>query len=110
MMGRPERDDYPGQFGDIEYSVALSRYVEWLENKINELEKYNNIIGIDQYDRVYHELGSKPRKELCRQLHTKTASKIYIDNTDGVSKHVGWVVGGRWVSLYRIKAWEKDAK
>lgn len=52
-------------------------------------------MGIDQHGRHYDDLGLFPRKELLNRL--------------GRSKHVGYVIGGNWITLYRVQAWEGRA-
>lgn len=65
----------------------------------------SNTMGIDQYGKTYHGLGRYPRKALLKKLGYRKASKMYIDTTNGESKHVGYVVGGLWVTIYRIEEW-----
>ena len=66
------------------------------------------IMGIDQYGTTYHDLGRYPRKALLERLGRKSANKMYVDNKDGESVHVGYVIGGLWVRLYTVNPWEKQ--
>lgn len=66
------------------------------------------IMGIDQYGETYHGL-THPRKELMERLCCQHANKMYIDKRDGTSKHIGYVVAGRWITLYELTPWEKEA-
>jgi hypothetical protein len=58
-------------------------------------------MGIDQYGQTYHRLNH-PRKDLLDRLGYKGAQKIYQDATEG-ARHVGYVIGGLWISLYEVK-------
>lgn len=68
-------------------------------------------LGIDQYGDKYilRELES-PRKQLLEKLDKKQATKMYCDTKDGQSKHVGYIVGGRWVTLYEVHSWESKGR
>lgn len=57
-------------------------------------------IGIDQYGDHYH-LGRHPRKELLEKLGRKRASKMYVDR-NGTVRHVGYVIAGRWIDVYKM--------
>jgi hypothetical protein len=59
-----------------------------------------HFMGIDQHGTVYHSL-KHPRKDLLARLGRKHAAKIYCDTTNG-SKHVGYVVAGNWITVYRV--------
>ena len=65
----------------------------------------HSYIGIDQYGDTYPNLEF-PRKSLLERLDRKSAFKIYIDDKDGNTKHVGYLVAGRWVTIYKITPWE----
>jgi hypothetical protein len=68
----------------------------------------NFIIGIDQYNQHYDDLGKYPRQELLNRLGYKNARKMYVDKKDGTIKHIGYVVGSHWVTLYNLTPWEKE--
>lgn len=61
-----------------------------------------NTIGIDQYGHVYKNLGKFPRRALMERL-SGAVSKMYIDDKEGNSKHIGYVIGGNWVTLYKLE-------
>lgn len=65
-------------------------------------------MGIDQYGQTYHSL-TNPRKDLMKKLGMKSASKMYIDKKDGSTKHVGYIIGHNWVTLYEVSPFEKEA-
>tara|TARA_Y100000034_G_scaffold74318_1_gene89434 strand:- start:16560 stop:16766 length:207 start_codon:yes stop_codon:yes gene_type:complete len=59
-------------------------------------------MGTDQYGNTYHLKPKFPRKQLMEKLGYKFAEKIYVDNTDGNSKHCGYRIGDHWITLYRV--------
>ena len=63
------------------------------------------IIAIDQYGQRYLNLGKHPRKALCDRLGRKHVSKMYCDDGNGKSNHVGYVIGGHWLTLYNVTPW-----
>ena len=64
-------------------------------------------MAIDQRGQTYHNLGNHPRKELLKRLGYKKAEKMYIDTIDGRTKHVGYIIGGQWLNLYKIEEFSK---
>lgn len=63
----------------------------------------NNYIAIDQYGQVEYNLGQHPRKELLARCGRKHADRMYVEFADSVThedKHVGWVIAGRWFTIY----------
>ena len=66
-----------------------------------------NIMGIDQYGDTYHNLGKHARKELLERLGRCSATKMYVGKIDGGSSHIGYIIGGRWITLYNVTPWEK---
>jgi hypothetical protein len=60
-------------------------------------------MGIDQYGNTYHSLGRFPRKELLRRLCRSNAKKMYTDITSGGYRHIGWVIGGLWIRVFRVE-------
>lgn len=66
----------------------------------------NLIMGVDQFNNTYHDLGSYPRKELLNRLNCKTAKKMYRDKTDGSSVLIGYIVRDFWITLYEVKPFE----
>jgi hypothetical protein len=59
-------------------------------------------MGIDQYGTTYHGLVH-PRKDLMERLGKQHADKIYRDFTSGGTFHVGYVIGGLWITLYKVE-------
>lgn len=64
-------------------------------------------MGIDQYGQHYDDLGKYPRKELLKRLYRKSARKMYKDKKDGSSVHCGYIIGGCWITLYKVLPFEK---
>jgi len=65
------------------------------------------VIGRDQYGSEYGPLDPHPRKALLRELLATRAEKMYVDKKDGSSVHIGYVIRGRWITLYKLEPWEK---
>ncbi len=66
-----------------------------------------NYMAIDQYGTTYHNLGPHPRKELLERLGYKKANKMYVDTKDGQTVHIGYVIGGLWLTLYKVEPYRK---
>ena len=66
-------------------------------------------LGIDQYGERY-KLDKHPRKELLEKLGRKHADKMFVDDVKtGEAKHIGYIVGGRWVTVYEVHEWKGGA-
>lgn len=64
----------------------------------------------DQYGQEIHLPGCQhPRKELMVKLGARHASKMYVDTKSGGSKHIGYIIGGRWFTLYTVGEWSRPA-
>lgn len=63
-------------------------------------------IGIDQHGEHYY-IDKYPRKELKEKYYlTGKVSKMYCDTKDGKCKEKGYVIGNRWINLYRLHEWK----
>ena len=58
-------------------------------------------IAEDQYGNVFW-LRTHPRKELLEKLGMRDAEKIYLDDKDGNSHHVGYQIGGGTFYVYQV--------
>ena len=65
-------------------------------------------MAIDQYGNTYHGL-EHPRKDLLKRLGCTHAEKMYQDKKDGTTVHVGYVIGGLWLTLYSVEPVERPA-
>ena len=65
------------------------------------LKRSTNYIAIDQYGTVERNLGPHPRRALLDRLGRQHADKVYRDTADGKTIHVGYIVAGRWFTLYQ---------
>ncbi len=65
-------------------------------------------MAVDQYGTTFHGL-THPRKDLLKKFGAKHASRIYRDKEGGGRVHVGYVIGERWLTLYEVIPFEKDA-
>ena len=63
-------------------------------------------LGIDQYGHNYH-MERHPRKELLKQLGKEHADNMYVDTKGGKVRHVGYIIGGMWISVYRVGEWKE---
>ena len=63
-------------------------------------------MGIDQYGKTYHIGNNHPRKWLLNHLYRKHCSKMYCDTTNGKIKHIGYVIAGLWINIYRVEEWK----
>lgn len=59
-------------------------------------------MAIDQYGQTFHGL-KHPRKDLLERLGRKHASKMYVDGQDGKARHIGYVIGQQWLTVYQVK-------
>ena len=59
-------------------------------------------MAIDQYGQTFHGL-KHPRKDLCERLGRRHVSKMFVDRKDGSSVHVGYVIGGLWLTVYKVE-------
>ena len=62
-------------------------------------------VGFDQYGQHY-KITKYPRKELLEELGRKHASNMYIDLKDGGHRHIGYVIAGHWIEVYRVYQWK----
>ena len=65
-------------------------------------------MAIDQYGQTYHGL-THPRKDLCEKLGRKHVNKMYVGKKDGSTVQTGYVIGGLWLTLYKVESVEKPA-
>ena len=66
-------------------------------------------MAIDQYGHTHHNLGEHPRAALLDRLSRSHADKMYIDTAGGDIVHVGWVIGGLWLTVYEVRPMERKA-
>jgi len=70
-----------------------------------------NAIGymaVDQYGQTYHIKNSHPRKYLLDYLGGKKADKMYVDTTNGTAKHIGYIIKGLWLRIYKVCDWKNN--
>ena len=58
-------------------------------------------IAIDQYGNVYDLGEGSPRKHLLELLNRKHAEKMYVDTATTGSKHIGYVIAGKWLRIWQ---------
>ena len=62
----------------------------------------------DQYGETYHIGANPPRQWLLNRFGRKHADKMYCDTKSGKARHIGYVIAGLWLTIYRVCSW-KDA-
>lgn len=68
-----------------------------------------DFIATDQYGHAYHMWDTKyPRKWLLDYFQRQSAQKMYVD-TDRGTVHIGYVIAGHWISVYRVSPWKTSA-
>ena len=65
-------------------------------------------IAIDQCGTVYKLKTKHPRKELLIGFGATKADKMYIDLPNGQTKHIGYIIQGRRLTIYSVTRMEKD--
>ena len=63
-------------------------------------------MAVDQYGQTEHDLGEHPRAELLRRIGRKRAARMYVDRKGGAPVHIGWIVAGRWFTVYWVERME----
>jgi len=73
--------------------------------------KQLGLMAIDQHGQTYHIGDNPPRKWLLGALGRKHAEKMYCDyRGEGKSRHIGYVIAGLWLRIYRVCDWGKTEK
>jgi hypothetical protein len=71
------------------------------------------IIAINQYGDKIILQGKHPRKELIEKVEQidgpHKVSKMYVDDKNGQAKHVGYVIGNLWFTLFTCQEWQGKA-
>jgi hypothetical protein len=61
-------------------------------------------LAIDQYGGTL-KIDAHPRKELLAHCERSHADKMFVDSLSGQPKHIGYVIGGHWWTVYEIHEW-----
>jgi hypothetical protein len=63
-------------------------------------------MACSNYGTTHHLTDPKaPRKQLLKKCGRQHAQKFYFDTTAGETKHVGYIIGGEWFTLYEVHEW-----
>jgi len=65
-------------------------------------------MAINQYGNTFHGLKN-PRKDLMEKIGVKHASKMYVDDLTGKTFHIGYIIGGHWLTVYEVVPTQKVA-
>lgn len=91
--------------------VLLLCEVGWASGVVEAMDEMGvgtmNHMAIDQYGHAYHGLGEHPRKELMERLARSSAQRMYVDKKDGRTVHIGYIIGGLWLTLYKVEPFEQ---
>jgi hypothetical protein len=60
-------------------------------------------MAIDQHGNTYHDLGPRPRKALLERFGRKSAKRMYVDTKTREAVHIGWIIAGHWLEVYRVE-------
>lgn len=64
-------------------------------------------LGIDQYGLKYCLTKTKfPRKQLLQLFGSTYTKKMYVETKNGKIKHVGYIIDGHWIKIYKLFEWE----
>ena len=64
------------------------------------------MLAMNQYGDKLLLKGVHPRKELSEKTYMSITAKMYVDTAGGEAKHIGYVVGSSWWTLYNVTEWE----
>lgn len=69
-------------------------------------------IAIDQYGHSVKltDSASHPKGQLLKKLGVSRAENMFVDSISGESKHIGYIVGDNWYTIYKISEWVGKAK
>jgi len=59
----------------------------------------------NQHGQTEHGL-KHPRKDLMARTGSRHAEKMYVDCKDMTARHVGYVIGGNWWTVYAVCEWQ----
>lgn len=60
----------------------------------------------NQYGQDLHLTETEhPRKQLLAKTGGKHVKKMFADTKSGTTKHIGYVVNGKWWTLYEVHEW-----
>lgn len=65
-------------------------------------------MAIDQHGRTEHGLRH-PRKDLLARYGVQHADKLYEDDQNGRSWHIGYIISGHWFSVYEVRPLRRTA-
>lgn len=65
-------------------------------------------MAIDQYGQTLHGLR-RPRRDLLKACGRTRAEKMYMDRTGKTPVHIGYIIAGRWFTVYKVARMERPA-
>ena len=65
----------------------------------------------DQYGTTLHfPNATHIRKTLLEKLGRKSCQKMYMDHKNGEPRHIGYVVGKQWFTVYSVCSWHSPVR
>lgn len=65
-------------------------------------------LAIDQYGQIHGPVcTAHPRKALLDMFGESRARKMYVDKTDGSTVHIGYIIAGLWLTLFKLTPMER---
>lgn len=74
------------------------------------MSKQLGYIAIDQYNNTYQIGDNPPRKWLLNQFCRKHAEMMYCDTKSGKTKHIGYIIAGLWLEIFKVCEWKEASK
>ena len=68
---------------------------------------HRGYMAIDQHGQTYHIGDNAPRKWLLNRFWRQHAEKMYRNNATGRTRHVGYIIAGLWMEIFRVCQWKK---
>ncbi len=66
------------------------------------------LIAINSHGHVYWIGKNPPRKWLLDYFGRQHSTMIYNQIGMNEIKHVGYIIAGEWLTIYRVESWKKE--
>lgn len=64
------------------------------------------LIAINGRGHIYQIGKNPPRKRLLNYFGKQHAEMVYVQTGFEKVKHVGYIIAGEWLAIYRIQSWK----
>jgi hypothetical protein len=76
-------------------------------SKRRKIMKQLGFMARNQYGETIHFPNEQhPRKALLQHFGRKHADKMYVNTKDGKEQHVGYIIAGNWLTIFRVFSWK----